>query len=109
MLIQCSDSLRHLRNAYSSPESIGKFTDLLVKFIDPQNIFTDLLVRFTDPLDILFIHSFIHIEHLYSASSRELLRGAPDYSTAKKSSLKVRKNAGDKANVILMSSIGKIN
>src|SRR6218665_657189 len=32
-----------------------------------------------------FIHSFIHIEHLYSASSRELLRGAPDSSTAKKS------------------------
>ena len=44
-----------------------------------------------------FIHSFIHIEHLYSASSRELLRDAPDSSTAKKSSLKVRKNAGDKA------------
>ena len=33
------------------------------------------------------IHSFIHTEHLYSASSRELLRGAPDSSTAKKSSL----------------------
>ena len=31
-----------------------------------------------------FIHSFIHIKHLYSASSRELLRGAPDSSTAKK-------------------------
>jgi|SRR6218665_3009459 len=31
--------------------------------------------------------SFIHTEHLYSASSRELLRGAPDSSTAKKSSL----------------------
>ena len=30
-------------------------------------------------------HSFIHTEHLYSASSRELLRGAPDSSTAKKS------------------------
>jgi len=44
-----------------------------------------------------FIHSFIHIEHLYSASSRELLRGTPGSSTAKKSSLKVRKNAGDKA------------
>src|SRR6218665_2177589 len=37
------------------------------------------------------IYSFIHIEHLYSTSSRELLRGAPDRSTAKKSSLKVRK------------------
>jgi len=35
--------------------------------------------------------SFIHIEHLYSASSRELLRGAPDSSTAKRSSLKVGK------------------
>ena len=34
-----------------------------------------------------FIHSFIHTEHLYSASSRELLRGAPDSSTAKKSSM----------------------
>jgi len=42
-------------------------------------------------------HSFIHIEHLYSASSRKLLRGAPDSSTTKKSSLKVRRNAGDKA------------
>ena len=34
-------------------------------------------------LDLLFmvIHSFIHTEHLYSASSRELLRGAQiDYS-----------------------------
>ena len=38
-----------------------------------------------------FIHSFIHTEHLYTASSRELLRGAPDSSTAKKSSLKLRK------------------
>jgi len=37
------------------------------------------------------IHSFIHIAHLYSASSRELLRGAPDSSTAKKRSLKLRK------------------
>src|SRR6218665_554156 len=45
---------------------------------------------------IMYIHSFIHTEHLYSASSRELLRGAPDSSTAKKSSLKLRKNAGDK-------------
>src|SRR6218665_996481 len=33
-----------------------------------------------------FIHSsFIHTEHLYSASSRELLRGAPDSCTAKRS------------------------
>ena len=37
------------------------------------------------------IHSFIHIEHLYSAPSRKLLRGAPNSSTAKKNSLKVRK------------------
>ena len=28
-----------------------------------------------------FIHSFIHIEHLYSASSRKLLRSAPNTST----------------------------
>ena len=34
-----------------------------------------------------WIHSFIHTEHLYSASSRELLRGASDSSMAKKSSL----------------------
>jgi len=45
----------------------------------------------------LIWHSFIHTEHLHSASSRELLRGAPDSSTAKKSSLNLRKNAGDKA------------
>jgi len=45
-------------------------------------------VSFTD-----WEHSFIHIEHLYSTSSRKLSRGAPDSSTAKKStgSLKVRK------------------
>src|SRR6218665_282653 len=43
------------------------------------------------PFFRILIHSFIHIEHLYSASSRELFRGAPDSSTAKKSSLKVRK------------------
>ena len=34
---------------------------------------------------IIFIHSFIQIEHLYSASPRKLLRGAPDFSTAKRS------------------------
>ena len=38
-----------------------------------------------------FIHSFIHIEHLYSASSRKLLRNSPNTSTAKQSSFKVRK------------------
>src|SRR6218665_2179426 len=44
---------------------------------------------FVQTLKVLhsFIHSFIHTEHLYSASSRELLRGAPDSSTAKKSSI----------------------
>src|SRR6218665_1672472 len=36
-------------------------------------------------------HSFIHIEHLYSASSRKLLRSAPNTSTVKQSCLKVRK------------------
>jgi len=36
-------------------------------------------------------HSFIHTEHLYSASSRELLKGAPDSSAAKMNSLKFRK------------------
>jgi hypothetical protein len=36
-----------------------------------------------------YIYSFIHFEHLYSASSRGLLRGAPDPGTAKKSSLKL--------------------
>ena len=35
----------------------------------------------------VYIHSFIHIDHLYSASSRKLLRGAPDTSTIKQSSL----------------------
>src|SRR6218665_2645913 len=37
------------------------------------------------------IHSFIHIEHLYSASSRKLFRSAPNTSTVKQSSLKGRK------------------
>src|SRR6218665_2635390 len=38
-----------------------------------------------------FIHSFIHIEHFCSASSRKLLRSAPNTSTVTQSSLKVRK------------------
>jgi len=38
----------------------------------------------------MFIHSFIHIEHLNSASARKLLRGIPNSSTVTKSSLKVR-------------------
>src|SRR6218665_3154939 len=32
------------------------------------------------------MHSFIHIEHLYSASSRKLLRSAPNASTVKRNS-----------------------
>src|SRR5688572_32762511 len=40
------------------------------------------------------IHSFIHIEHLYSTPSRKLLRCAPDSSTAKKNGFKVRKERG---------------
>ena len=39
-------------------------------------------------LNIEIYMPFINIEHLY----RELLRGAPDSSTDKKSSLKVRKD-----------------
>src|ERR1043165_8756711 len=31
-------------------------------------------------LFLLFFHSFIHFRYLYSAPSRFLLRGAPDYS-----------------------------
>ena len=34
-----------------------------------------------------FMHSFIHTEHLYSASSNGLLRGAPDSSTLKRAVL----------------------
>ena len=34
-----------------------------------------------------FIHLFIHIEHLYSASSRKLLRSATNTSTVKQSSI----------------------
>src|SRR6218665_955381 len=45
------------------------------------------LYLFCPTLQYILRHSFIHTEHLYSASSRELLRGAPDSSTAKKRSL----------------------
>ena len=47
---------------------------------------------------LIYSGSFIglHIEHLYSASPRKLHRGAPNSYTAKKSSLEVNKNAGDK-------------
>src|SRR6218665_1606183 len=46
-----------------------------------------------------FIHSFIHYGDLYSASSRLILRSAPDPCTAKKKSFEagvecVRKNPG---------------
>jgi hypothetical protein len=37
------------------------------------------------------LYSFIHIDHFYSALSGKLLRGTPILSTAKKKSLKVRK------------------
>jgi len=50
---------------------------------------------YTSPHPNHFIHSFIHIEHLHSASSRKLLRSAPNTNTVKQSSLKVRKNAGE--------------
>src|SRR6218665_3277877 len=53
------------------------------------------------------IHSFIHIEHLYSASSRKLLRSAPNTSTVKQSSLKVRKNAGEVVLLEMRSSEGR--
>jgi len=38
-----------------------------------------------------WMHSFIHIEHLYSVPTIKLLRGTPDSSAAKKNSLQVRK------------------
>src|SRR6218665_3641879 len=37
-------------------------------------------------MHVVCIHSFIHIEHLYSASSRKLLRSAPNASTVKRNS-----------------------
>jgi len=61
----------------------GKFErELLVK-LNPYQTSSNVYVHFLKRL----IHSFIHTEHLYSASSRGLLRGAPDSSTAKKSSV----------------------
>ena len=56
------------------------------------SLFVSAVARFSGiesvwgEIDLGVIHSFINTEHLYSASSRELLRGAPDSSTAKKSS-----------------------
>jgi len=35
-------------------------------------------------VSLKFIHSFIHLEHLYSAPSRKLLRGASSPTTVKK-------------------------
>src|SRR6218665_127361 len=55
-----------------------------------------------------FIHSFIHIEHLYSASSRKLLRSASNTSTVKQSSLKVKKNAGEVVLLKMLSSEGRL-
>src|SRR6218665_4019482 len=54
-----------------------------------------------------FIHSFIQIERLYSTSSRKLLRSAPNTSTVKQSSLKVRKNAGEMVLLKMQSSEGR--
>ena len=51
------------------------------------------LIRYRPAWAYSFTHSFIHIEHLYSASSRKLLRGAPDSSTAKKSGKSDKKQA----------------
>src|SRR6218665_1719013 len=75
--------------------------------------------QFTDATDIITLESvifpmracvhssFIHIEHLYSASSRKLLRSAPNTSTVKQSSLKVRKNAGEVVLLKMRSSGGR--
>src|SRR6218665_317183 len=56
---------------------------------------------------ISLIHSFIHIEHLYSAFSRKLLRSASNASTVKQSSLKVRKKAGEVVLLKMRSSEGR--
>src|SRR6218665_2183374 len=54
-----------------------------------------------------FVHSFIHLEYLYSAFSRKLLRSAHNTSMVKKSSLKVRKNAGERVLLKIRSSEGR--
>src|SRR6218665_817086 len=54
-----------------------------------------VLLDLTYSLHSAFINSVIHIEHLYSAFSRKLLRSAPNTRTVKQSSHKVRKNAGE--------------
>src|SRR6218665_3186564 len=51
--------------------------------------------------------SFIHIDHLYSASSRKTLRSTPNTSTVRHSSLKVRKNAGERVLLKMRSSEGR--
>ena len=38
------------------------------------------LIFWCDVMPFIFIHLFIHFRYLYSAPSRFLLRGAPDYS-----------------------------
>ena len=68
-------------------DSVIAFAVSQLKEFQSRDVYRELL-----ELTIIFIHSFINIDHLYSAFSRELLRGAPDSSTAKKSSLKVGKN-----------------
>src|SRR6218665_2370703 len=62
--------------------SLGHQVQCMKIFI-PNKVFgTPVRVAFlvVSPVYIC-THSFIHTEHLYSASSRELLRGAPDSST----------------------------
>ena len=57
-----------------------------------QDILSYTSIRATSPFSRTSslchtVNSFIHIEHLYSASSRKLLRSAPNSSMAKKSCL----------------------
>ena len=70
-----------------------EFFHLMKRYSDGEKNFIAITVLFSFSLYSSWhtIHSFIliHTVHLYSASSRELLRGAPDSSTAKKSSLHV--------------------
>src|SRR6218665_1822966 len=73
-----------------------------VSVIHPVAVVRDLGVMLHS-----FIHSFIHIEHLYSASSRKLLSSALNTSMVKQSSLKVRKNAGEVVLLKMRSSEGR--
>src|SRR6218665_3179040 len=56
----------------------------------------------------MYVFSFIHIEHLYSASSRKLLRSAPNTSRVKQSSPKVGKNGGEVVLLKMRSSEGRL-